>query len=112
MSVTMGQSPRALRVAANRAALAPLLADRPIGIRGVRQPPVALARASGRLEYVEVGKCQACKLTWRTNMTGGEVKLHGPKGRPCRGSYKVPLKRTVILKNLYVPGEPWPKGWS
>jgi len=103
-------STHAERVAANRAALAPLLADRTLRVRGVVQPPAALARASGRLEYVEVGKCAVCKLTWRTNMTGGEVKKHGPKDKPCRGSHRAPLAHAVVLKDLYVPGEKWPKG--
>jgi hypothetical protein len=106
----MARVPRAQRVAANRAALAPLLAGRDFTVRGVVLPEPALARASGRLEYVEVGKCATCKLTWRTNLAGGEVKKHGPRGKPCRGSLNPPLKHAVILKDLYLPGEKWPKG--
>jgi hypothetical protein len=113
MSAVMARSPRvsrAERVAANRAAIEQLLASRPLRVRGVQPPPVALARASGRLEYVEVGQCRTCKFTWRTNLTGGEVKKHDRDGKTCTGSHKPPLKHTVVLKDLYVPGERWPKG--
>jgi hypothetical protein len=99
-------------VAANRAAIAAVLANRQITVREVRPTPPALARASGRLDYVEVGKCPACKCTWRTNLTGGEIKKHGCGGKSCPGSHRAPLKHAVVLKDLYVPGEPWPKGWS
>jgi hypothetical protein len=109
MGVTMGQSPRALRVAANRATIAPLLAPRPLAVRGVRQPPVALARASGRLEYIEVGRCAKCRYTWRTNGNGA-VRQHGPREKPCKGSGEMPSAHTVVLRDLYVPGEKWPKG--
>jgi len=104
----MARVSRAQRVAANRAALAPLLAGRDLTVRGVVPPARAIAQASGHLEYVEVGKCPVCKFTWRTNLTGGEVKKHGPKDKPCRGSFKPPLKHAVVLKDLYVPGERWP----
>jgi len=108
----MGTMTRADRLAINRASLAATLAARPIRVRGVYRPASGPARIANRLEYVEVGKCSVCKYTWRTNMTGGEIKQHGPRNKPCRGSHKAPLKHTVVLKDLYVPGEPWPKSWS
>ena len=111
MGVTMGQSSRALRVAANREAIASLLAARGVVVPPAPRTPVPVGRRGTRpLEYVEVGKCPVCKLTWRTNMTGGEVKKHGPRDKPCRGSHRAPMAHAVVLKDLYVPGEKWPKG--
>jgi hypothetical protein len=114
MSAVMARSPRvsrAERVAANRADIEGLLAERGIATSlAPRLPEPVGPRGTRPLEYVGIGQCRTCKLTWRTNVTGGEVKRHGPKGKPCSGSYKPPLRHTVVVKDLYVPGERWPKG--
>lgn len=105
----MAAPTRAERLAANRAAIARLLAGKEFTVHGVREPRVALARASGRLEYVEVGRCAKCRFCWRTN-GDGVMRKHGPSDKPCKGSYELPSAHTVVLKDLYVPGERWPKG--
>src|SRR5690349_12970425 len=112
MGAVMTRSPRvsrAERVAANRARIEQLLVARGVVTPPAPQPLVPAVRAGSRpLRYVEVGQCRTCKFTWRINMTGGEIKKHDREGKPCAGSYKPPLKHTVVLKDLYVPGERWP----
>jgi len=113
MSAVMDRSPRvsrAERVAANRASIEQLLATRGVVTLATLRLPVPVRDPGPRpLRYVEVGQCRTCKFTWRT-ASSGVLKLHGPVKRRCKGSYELPLWRTVVLKSRYVPGERWPKG--